>query len=216
MLRRNRPLVLLCVTCLLFLTGMFSTQTVAVFYARDVLGNADLYIVMTAASTVAMITASALTPKAVQTVGKKNAYLFASVVGATGAVGFGLAPGSTPAIGIVFYTILGFGLGTINTLIFALQAATVDYGEWKAVFEPKAPAIRYCPSPARSARGSAEVSPPTSSGSGVCVRGEPPERRGRALDSCCSGYFPALLMVAAGAVMLVYPLTEAVFRSHCG
>ena len=26
---------------------------------------------------------------------------------------------------------LGLGLGAINTLIFALQADTVDYGEWK-------------------------------------------------------------------------------------
>ena len=34
---------------------------------------------------------------------------------------------------VVFHTILGFGLGTITTLIFALQADTVDYGGWKAV-----------------------------------------------------------------------------------
>ena len=27
---------------------------------------------------------------------------------------------------------LGLGLGAINTLIFALQADTVDYGEWKS------------------------------------------------------------------------------------
>ena len=47
MIRRNRPLVLLCASALLFLTGMFSVSTVAVYYARDVLGNADLYIVLT-------------------------------------------------------------------------------------------------------------------------------------------------------------------------
>jgi len=47
MMRRNRPLVLLCTSSLLVLTGMFSLQTVGVYYARDVLGNADLYIVLT-------------------------------------------------------------------------------------------------------------------------------------------------------------------------
>ena len=47
MLRQNKPLIVLCLSCLLFLTGMFAMQTVAVYYARDVLGNANLYIVMT-------------------------------------------------------------------------------------------------------------------------------------------------------------------------
>ena len=42
MLRSNRPLILLCASSVLFLTGMFSLSTVAVYYARDVLGNADL------------------------------------------------------------------------------------------------------------------------------------------------------------------------------
>ena len=52
MVRHNRPLVLLCASSLLFLTGMFSLQTVGVYYARDVLGNADLYIVLTVVQTV--------------------------------------------------------------------------------------------------------------------------------------------------------------------
>ena len=41
-------------------------------------------------------------------------------------------PASVPAIGIACFGVLGFGLGVINTLIFALQADTVDYGEWKS------------------------------------------------------------------------------------
>jgi glucuronide carrier protein len=31
MLRRNRPLIVLCLSCLLFLTGMFAMQTVTVY-----------------------------------------------------------------------------------------------------------------------------------------------------------------------------------------
>ena len=39
---------MLCVSSLLFLTGMFALSArSAVFYARDVLGNANLYICMT-------------------------------------------------------------------------------------------------------------------------------------------------------------------------
>ena len=74
MMRHNRPLVLLCASSLLFLTGMFSVQTVGVYYARDVLGNADLYIVMTVVQTVGMIAAAAIVPKAVERV-RQEAHL---------------------------------------------------------------------------------------------------------------------------------------------
>ena len=79
-----------------------------------------------------MILASALVPKAVDTIGKKHAYLLAGVIAVASAVGFAVAPASAPATGIVCYGVLGIGLGTINTLIFALQADTVDYGEWNS------------------------------------------------------------------------------------
>ena len=55
MVRHNRPLIVLCASSLLLLTGMFSLQTVFVYYARDVLGNADLYIVLTVAQTIGMV-----------------------------------------------------------------------------------------------------------------------------------------------------------------
>ena len=112
---------------------MFSLSTVAVYYARDVLGNADLYIVMTLVQTVAMVVAAALVPKAVRA-GRQEARLRRSPGSSPplGAVAFALAPGSVPAIGIACYGVLGLGLGAINTLIFALQADTVEYGEWQS------------------------------------------------------------------------------------
>ena len=72
MVRENRPLIILCASSLLFLTGMFAFQTVGVYYARDVFGNADLYIVMTLVQTVGMIAAAAVVPKAVDALGKKR------------------------------------------------------------------------------------------------------------------------------------------------
>ena len=56
----------------------------------------------------------------------------AGAIAAGAGVGVAVAPGSTPAIGIACFGVLGVGLGTINTLIFAFQADTVDYGEWKS------------------------------------------------------------------------------------
>ena len=89
--------ILVCASSLLFLTGMFSMQTVGVYYARDVLGNADLYIVMTVVQTVGMIIASLIVPEAVEAVGKRRTYLVAGVVAAIAGVGVVAAPGSVPA-----------------------------------------------------------------------------------------------------------------------
>ena len=75
---------------------MFSLQTVGVYYARDVLGNADLYIVLTVVQTVGMIVAAAIVPKAVETLGKKRTYLVAGVSPRSAGIGVALAPGSTP------------------------------------------------------------------------------------------------------------------------
>jgi glucuronide carrier protein len=161
MMQHNRPLVLLCAATLLFLSGMFSLQTVAVYYARDVLGHADLYIVLTVVSTVGMVLASALVPKAVDTIGKKHAYLLAGGIAVASAVGFAVAPGSALVLGIVRYGVLGFGLGTINTLIFALQAPTSSAAvSGRAASGPKAAATPCSPSSARRARASAGPSPP--------------------------------------------------------
>ena len=80
-----------------------------------------------------MVVAAAVVPKAVEAVGKKRAYIVAGVVAAVAArrLRAGARLGC-PAIGIACYGVLGFGLGAINALIFALQADTVEYGEWRS------------------------------------------------------------------------------------
>ena len=42
-----------------------------------------------------------------------------------------LAPASTPVIAFGCFFVLGIGLGGVNTLMWALEADTVEYGEWK-------------------------------------------------------------------------------------
>jgi Na+/melibiose symporter-like transporter len=92
MVRHNRPLLLPCASSALFLSGMFSLQTVGVYYARDVLGNADLYIVLILVQTVGMILASVAMPRAVEAVGKKRTYLMAGAFAALSAGAVAVAP----------------------------------------------------------------------------------------------------------------------------
>jgi glucuronide carrier protein len=214
MMRHNRPLVLLCAATLVFLSGMFAQQTVAVYYARDVLGNANYYIVLTVVSTVGMILASALVPKAVDTAGKKRTFLVAGVIAAASAVGFALAPTSAPAIAFVCYGVLGIGLGTINTLIFALQADTVDYGEWNSGIRAEGGSYSVLSFTRKTGQGIGGAVAAYTLGLGGYVSGAGTQT-GSALTSIrvAAGIIPAAFMLAATAVMLVYPLTERAFRA---
>jgi len=214
MVAHNRPLLLLCASSLLFLTGMFSLSTVGVFYARDVLGDADLYIVMTLVQTVAMVVAAAFIPRAVAAVGKKRAYVVAGGVAALGAAGFALAPSSAPAIGITCYGILGLGFGAINALIFALQADTVDFGEWKSGVRAEGASYSVLSFTRKAGQGIGGAAAAYTIGFGGYVSGAATQSDA-ALTSIrvAAGIVPAVAVVAATAVMLAYPLTEQAFRT---
>jgi glucuronide carrier protein len=214
MLRANRPLVLLCASSLLFLAGMFSLSTVGVYYARNVLGNADLYIVMTVVQTVAMVGAAAFVPKAVVTVGKKRAYIGAAIVAVVGAIAFAVAPSSTPAIGIACYGVLGVGLGAINALIFALQADTVDYGEWKSGIRAEGASYSVLSFTRKTGQAIGGAAAAYTIGLGGYVSGAATQDHG-ALTAIriAAGIVPAVVIAGAAAVMLAYPLTEKAFRA---
>ena len=213
MVRRNRPLVLLCVSSVLFLTGMFATQTVGVYYARDVLDNANLYIVMTVVQTVAMIVAATIVPKAVEIFGKKRAYIVAGAIGALAGLGVALTPGSATAVAIGFWGLMGVGLGAINTLIFALQADTVDYGEWESGTRAEGASYSLLSFSRKTGQAIGGSLAAFTIGLGGYVSGAA-SQSADALTSIkvAAGAIPAAVILAATAVMLLYPLTEQALR----
>jgi glucuronide carrier protein len=213
MLRHNRPLVLLCLSSLLYLSGMFSIQTVGVYYARDVLGNPDLYIVLTLVQTVVMIIASVLIPKAVETVGKKTTYLAAGAIGTVSGIGLALAPGSVPALGIACYGALGLGLGAVNTLIFAFQADTVEYGEWRSGVRAEGASYAVLSFMRKAGQGIGGAVAAYTIGLGGYVAGAATQTdEGLLSIKIAAGAIPAGFFVLATLVMTAYPLTERVFR----
>lgn len=213
MLRHNPPLVILCLSSLLFLTGMFSLQTVGVYYARDVLDNADLYIVMTVVQTIGMIVAATVVPKVVELFGKKRTYLLAGVVGAAAGIGLAIAPGDTPAVALAFFAALGFGMGVINTLIFAFQADTVDYGEWKSGIRAEGSSYAVLSFTRKAGQGIGGAAAAYTIGAGGYLSGAT-DQTDAALRSIriAAGVLPAVVILAATGVMLAYPLTEKAFR----
>jgi glucuronide carrier protein len=213
MLRQNRPLIILSVATLIFLTGMFALQTVGVYYARDVLGNADLYIVLTVVQTAGMLVAAVIVPMAVAAVGKKRTYLVASVVGAVAALGVALAPSSDPALGVAAYGLLGVPLGVINTLIFAFQADTVDYGEWKSGVRAEGASYAVLSFMRKAGQGVGGAAAAYTIGLGGYVSAASSQSDSAiASVRVAAGGVPFVTLLVVGIVMLAYPLTEKAFR----
>jgi glucuronide carrier protein len=211
-IRHNRPLVLLCTSALFMLTGMFTLQTLQVYYARDVLGSADYQILLTVVSTGAMFLVSPAIPKIVETFGKKRAYVAAGAVTALGGVGIALTPPSVLALALVFFAVYGAGIAAAQNLIFALQADTVEYGEWETGIRTEGSNYAMLSFSRKVGQGIGGGIAAFGIGVGGYVAGAATQSPG-ALDAIryLTGFGPALFVGIGAAIMLAYPLNEERF-----
>jgi glucuronide carrier protein len=212
-IRRNRPLVLLCVSALFVLTGMFTLQTLQVYYARDVLGSADYQIVLTVLSIGGMFMVSPVIPRIVEAVGKKRAYVAAGAVTAAGGVGIGLTPPSVLALVFIFFAVYGVGIAASQNLIFALQADTVEYGEWETGARTEGSNYAILSFSRKVGQGIGGAVAAYGIGIGGYVAGSATQSP-EALDTIryLTGWGPALFVAVGAVIMLAYPLTEERFR----
>jgi glucuronide carrier protein len=212
-LRQNRPLMMLCLSALAFLTAMFSLQTVNAFYARDVLGDANYFITITLITTGAMFVMAPLVPKIVRTLGKKRGYIFSGLLGIVGGVGIWLAPASTPAISIIFFGVWGIALAVVNTLMFALEADTVEYGEWKTGFRTEGLTYALFSFTRKLGQAVGGAAAAYTIGLGGYIAGAEAQSEG-AIDAIrwAAGLIPTVFIIIAVAIMAIYPLTEEKFQ----
>lgn len=168
---------------------------------------------MTVVQTVAMIVAAAIVPKAVETAGKRRTYVVAGVIGALAGVGVALTPGSVPALAIGFWGLLGIGLGAINTLIFALQADTVDYGEWRTGTRAEGGSYSLLSFSRKTGQAIGGSLAAFTIGIGGYVSGAASQSDAAVTSiKVAAGAIPAVVILAATVVMLLYPLTEQALR----
>ncbi len=214
MLRHNRPLVILCSSSLALYTGVFGAQTVGIYYAKDVLGDTSLFVVITVAQTAGMILAALVVPRAAGIVGKKAIYLTAGALCVSAGAGIALSPARLPALGIACFGLLGLGTGAIIIVLYAMVADTVDYGEWNSGV--RAEGLNYAIFSFTSKVGlgvGGAIAAYTISFGGYAASA--PAQTHTALQSIrlAAGGLPGVLVLAAAAVMVAYPLTERAFRA---
>jgi glucuronide carrier protein len=213
-LRHNPPLLLLCLSSLMFLTGLISLSTVGAFYARDVLGNANLFIVLTLAQTVGTFLIAPFVPLLTRTIGKKKAFIACGVVGVVAFIGLTVAPGSVPAVAVALFFLAGVGLGGVNTLMWALEADTVEYGEWKTGVRTEGTTYAMFSFTRKMGQALGGAAAAYTLGFGGYVSGKNVVQTDSAVHAVklAAGFVPAAFVIVSLAIMAIYPLTEARFR----
>jgi glucuronide carrier protein len=216
-IRCNRPLLLLCLSALFVLTGMFTLQTLQVYYARDVLGNADYVIVLTVLSIGGMFVTAPMVPKIVQALGKKRAYIVSAAITVLGSIGIALSPPSTPVLAFLAFAVYGVGLAVLQALMWTMEADTVEYGEWTSGARTEGSNYAMLSFARKVGQGVGGGLGAWGIGIGGYVAGAATQS-GQALDTIryVTGWAPALFVAIGAAIMLAYPLTEERFQHLVG
>jgi glucuronide carrier protein len=213
-LRGNKPLIMLCLSSLAFLTALFSLQTVQVYYARDVLGNAELLTALTVLSVGAIFIVAPLTPRIVRAIGKKRAFLSFGAVGLLAGVGISVSPPGTPWVSMTFFGIMGVSTAGINTLMWALEADTVEYGEWRTGVRTEGITYALFSFTRKLGQAVGGAVAAFAIALGGYVGGSATQSQG-ALDAIryASGFIPVVFIVIGMLIFFRYPLTERTFAA---
>ena len=130
-LKTNKPLGILCASSFFYLIGLFAVGGATAYYAIYVLGDAKFIIWMTLVTVIVQFATAPFVPSLVARFGKKNLYQYCGLFTVVGGVSLFFVPAAMPVLALVCIAVKGFGVQLINTLMFALEADTVEFGEWK-------------------------------------------------------------------------------------
>lgn len=108
---------------------------------------------------------------------------------------------------------LGIGLGGVNTWMGALEADTVEFGEWKTGFRTKDTSYAVFSFTRKAGQAIGASSAAFAIGLGGYKAGAA-SQPGSAVDAIkiTAGIVPAVFVLVAMVIMTAYPLTETRFR----
>lgn len=130
-LKRNRPLFMLCIGALCVLISTFAVSASSLFYVRYVLNDTGLFTVLVLVQNLVGTVASApLVPGMVARIGKKNTFLIGALLGSCGYLLFFWVSVWSLPVALVALAIASIGQGVTMTVMWALEADTVEYGEY--------------------------------------------------------------------------------------
>lgn len=208
-LKGNKPLLLLCISSFLFLTGQLALTTVQIYYFRDVLHALPLYAAFSILTLALTFVMGAVLPAIVRRFGKKKTYVASTLLMAAGGLTVFLAPPSVVPVGFAGLAATQLGILLVNMLVWALEADTVEYGEWKTGVRSEG--ITYAlfsfTRKTGQAVGGALAAYALAWGGYTASAARQTEQAMWGIRAG-AGLLPLLFAVLAMAVMLAYPLTD--------
>ncbi|KGN40775.1 glycoside-pentoside-hexuronide (GPH):cation symporter [Knoellia aerolata] len=129
-LKGNKPLGYLCAASFFYLIGLFAVGGASVYYAQYVLGDIKWVGPITLVNSGISILAAPFIPWLVNRYGKKALFQYCGVFTIVGGLALFFTPAGAVIPALIFLGVKGIGAALINTLMFGLEADTVEYGEW--------------------------------------------------------------------------------------
>ena len=117
-------------------------------------------------------------------------------------------------LAIVFFALYGIGLAAVNMLMFALEADTVEYGEWRSGVRTEG--TTYAVFSFTRKLGQAVGGAAAAYGLGLVGYLAGAEQQSQAAQDgirYITGFVPAIFIAIGVGIMLAYPLTEKTFTT---
>lgn len=208
---KNKPLLMLMASSVFFLSAFLCLNTVQIYYIRDVLQAPGLFPLVALGQLIMTFVLVALMPKLVVTFGKKTLYMVFGLVVVLGGVIISVNPGGSPVVGLVGLLVALLGVLANNVVVFALEADTVEYSEWKTGVRSEGSIYAVFSFTRKLGQSLGGALGAWAIGIGGYVSGAAQQTPEAIYGiQVASGFIPAALALIAVVIMIRYPLTEKV------
>lgn len=130
--KKNHALIMLCGGALFMLTATFAVTATGMFYVRYVVGDPSLFTVMVLVQMfIGSVLPAFFVPSLVRHFGKKNTFLIGASIGFIGYLLFFFLSGFNFFVAMAGLCVASIGMGFAMTVMWALEADTVEYGEYQ-------------------------------------------------------------------------------------
>ena len=216
---KNGPLARLCASSLFYLTGQNIVSALGIYIANDILsqyaGGNWLASVVTIITTGAVIYVAPFGPLVTRLLGKKRSFMIAAAGAVVGNMLFFVSGNLIFALVGLFF--LGVGMALLNTMTWALEADTVEYGEYQTGIRTEGAtyaAFSFIRKVGQAIGAAIAGYALAWAGYNGALKGTGRPQDGAVLDRMqqAAGLLPAVCFIVALLIMATYPLTEARFK----
>jgi glucuronide carrier protein len=131
-LKSNKALAILCVASFFYLIAAFAVGGSTAYYAKYVMGDVGQTATMTLMNVGIALIITPLVPAMIKRLGKKTMFQYCGIFTIVGGVALFFVPNGALVLALIMLAVKGIGASLINTVMFGLEADTVEYGEWKS------------------------------------------------------------------------------------